>query len=57
MPTGINVKGLKAEREADKNAATRIRVFPIEVVKRQYSYTSQWYKGIFKFAIAWKRGF
>ena len=29
------VKGLKAESEAVKNAATRIRVFPVEVRKRQ----------------------
>ena len=28
-------KGLKAEREVDKNAATRIRIFPVDVEKGQ----------------------
>ena len=28
------VKGLKAEREADRIATTRIRVFPVDVEKR-----------------------
>ena len=30
----VIVKGLKAEREADMNAVTRIRVFPVEVAKK-----------------------
>ena len=30
----VIVKGLKAEREADMNAVTRIRLFPVEVAKK-----------------------
>ena len=31
----VIVKGLKAEREADRNARAAIRVFPVDVGKRQ----------------------